>query len=258
MKLAASSSTLPTSQSHTSGHGSGQIPPALPSGLKSPQALRASAKKRPGNRERILLASIDLFNQSGVVAVTTNHIAAHLGISPGNLYFHFRNKEEIIRELFQAMCDETYVVWRPVKSHLTSPSELIERSYETFWKYRFFHREMYHLRRKDPELAQAWKKHISKTVRLLQAMYVQWVKAGMMKKLDDSREMQMISDTVLITSSSFLQFFESPERPATRRSIKTGVEHLLLFLLPYHTTQHQDVIRRRLADLRSSPGQRGG
>jgi hypothetical protein len=78
----------------------------------------------------------------------------------------------------------------------------------------------------------------------------------MMKKLDDSREMQMISDTVLITSSSFLQFFESPERPATRRSIKTGVEHLLLFLLPYHTNQHQDVIRRRLADLRSSPGQR--
>ncbi len=263
----ASPSTLPTSTSTASSLTNPALtPPALPSGLKSPQALRAATKKRPGNRERILLASIDLFNQSGVVAVTTNHIAAHLGISPGNLYFHFRNKEEIIRELFQAMCDETYVVWRPAKSHLTSPSELIERSYETFWKYRFFHREMYHLRRKDPELAKAWKKHISKTVRMLQAMYVSWVKAGMMRKIDDAsemremremREMQMISDTVLITSSSFLQFFESPERPATRRSIKTGVEHLLLFLLPYHTPQYQDVIRRRLADLRSSPGQRG-
>ena len=210
----------------------------------------ASTKKRPGNRERILTSSIDLFNQSGVVAVTTNHIAAYLKISPGNLYFHFRNKEEIIFELFEMMCAETYFVWRPTKGLPPSPSDLIERSYETFWKYRFFHREMYHLRRKDAELAKRWKAHIAKTIRLLQAAYAQWVKEGVMRKLADQREMQMISDTILITSSSFLQFFESSEKPATRRSLRTGLEHLLLFLLPYHTENYQNVVRTRLRELR--------
>jgi AcrR family transcriptional regulator len=204
--------------------------------------------KKAKNRERILEASVDLFNKSGVVAVTTNHIADHLDISPGNLYFHFRNKEEIVRELFDRMCKDTYAVWAPNNKldQYASPLELIERSYEIFWNFRFFHREMYHLRRKDPALARKWKAHISKSVRLLQATYVHWVKTGAMRKIEDPKEMAMISDLVLITSSSFLQFFESPEKPATKKTLRAGVEHILRLLLPYHTDQRQADVRRWL------------
>ena len=54
-------------------------------------------------KERILQTSIELFNRNGVTAITTNHIAKAMDISPGNLYFHYDNKEEIIlqRELKQ-------------------------------------------------------------------------------------------------------------------------------------------------------------
>lgn len=204
--------------------------------------------KKAKNRERILEASVDLFNKSGIVAVTTNHIADHLDISPGNLYFHFRNKEEIVRELFDRMCKETYAIWAPNNKldQYASPLQLIEQSYEVFWNYRFFHREMYHLRRKDPALARKWKAHIAKSVRMLQATYAHWVKTGVMKKIQDPKEMQMISDLVLITSSSFLQFFESPEKPATKKTLRHGVEHILRLLLPYHTDPQQADVRRWL------------
>ncbi|MDP1775780.1 MAG: TetR/AcrR family transcriptional regulator, partial [Moraxellaceae bacterium] len=57
-------------------------------------------------RDRILLKSLALFNEQGERAVTTNHIAAELGISPGNLYYHFANKESIIFGLFLRYSDE--------------------------------------------------------------------------------------------------------------------------------------------------------
>lgn len=205
--------------------------------------------KKLTNRDRILDISVELFNQSGVVAVTTNHIAEHLKISPGNLYFHFRNKEEIICELFDRMCFETYEVWLPNKKlgAYESPLTLVERTYDVFFKYRFFHREMYHLRRRDPRLAEKWRLHLRKTVRLLQATYSYWVKAQVMRKLDDASEMRMISDTVLITSSSFLLFFESPERPGSRRALHLGINHIMRFLLPYHSEKAQAEVLRHLA-----------
>ena len=51
--------------------------------------------------QHIIDASLQLFNQEGERVITTNHIAERMNISTGKLYYHFRNKEEIISELYQ-------------------------------------------------------------------------------------------------------------------------------------------------------------
>ncbi|MGE4131746.1 MAG: TetR/AcrR family transcriptional regulator [Bdellovibrionales bacterium] len=193
------------------------------------------ANERRTNRDRILDSGLELFNQNGTVAVTTNHIAKHLEISPGNLYFHFRNKEEILRQLFEYMCTETYALFPSRKNeiHMPTPEGLIESAFEVFFKYRCFHREMYHLRRNDPKLSAVWKKHLSKTNRLLLAAYAQWVRHGLMRSARRSDEMKFIADTVLITSNAFLNFYESPEKPARKASLRQGVEYTLRILEPY-------------------------
>lgn len=56
-------------------------------------------------RQRILVASLLLFNKQGVRSTTTNEIADEVDISPGNLHYHFRRKSDLVEALlaeFQA------------------------------------------------------------------------------------------------------------------------------------------------------------
>jgi AcrR family transcriptional regulator len=193
---------------------------------------------------KILQISIELFNRSGVVAVTTNHIAKSLEMSPGNLYFHFRNKEEIIRELFRQMCKETYALWRASRGvRLIHPLTLIEKNFEILWRYRFFHREMYYLRRKDPQLNRAWRAHISKILKLMAFMYRRWTKVGWFKPIQDEEERDFIVNVLLATASSFLHFFESAEKLPAKKHIEEGKRYVARLLIHWTEGQMKEEFR---------------
>lgn len=61
-------------------------------------------------KDKILETALELFNTSNTQAATTNHIAAAMGISPGNLHYHYKNREEIIFSLYERMFDELFPI----------------------------------------------------------------------------------------------------------------------------------------------------
>ncbi len=75
-------------------------------------------------RNRILVASLLLFNEHGEPGTPTNLIADEVDISPGNLHYHFKRKEQIVT----ALLDEFQADARRV---LEPPSETI--SIDDFW-----------------------------------------------------------------------------------------------------------------------------
>lgn len=111
-----------------------------------------------GNRARIIEASLELFNEHGAHAVSTNHIAAYLSISPGNLYYHFANRNEIIRAIFPHAA-EAVRASLPVSPDMEITAEDVGRYHligiETLWRFRFLFRDIDKDISGDPVLGQA-------------------------------------------------------------------------------------------------------
>ncbi len=120
-------------------------------------------------KQWILDTAIKLFNKHGSQAVSTKRLAAEMGISPGNLYYHFKNKEEIIRALFLSKLEDFKNIWGdedqpPLHRFLNSLKQIIFA-----WQdHRFFKLELVTLLIKDPELKKIY--HISKKEMFNQAI----------------------------------------------------------------------------------------
>ncbi len=111
-------------------------------------------------RDKIIQASIELFNEQGERNVTTNHIAAHLAISPGNLYYHFRNKEDIILSIYEeyarSLLLETLSKVSEEGKPLDSLVLYMDSVFQTTMKFRFFYSNLPVLLDKSPSLREKY------------------------------------------------------------------------------------------------------
>ena len=111
-----------------------------------------TVKPKAKRRDLILATSLQLFNEQGSHKVSTNHIAKAMGISPGNLYYHFKNKEHIIRELLARLVegfDSLVQVRGEFKSGIDLIAEAIEATAELIYAYRFIYVELAALLTRD-------------------------------------------------------------------------------------------------------------
>jgi AcrR family transcriptional regulator len=83
--------------------------------------------------EKILLMSLDLFNSQGERNITSVDIANELDISPGNLYYHFKGKDDIVNALV-----DSYVIKMNAIPQSSEDSE-------DFYKYLLYCLETMHL-----------------------------------------------------------------------------------------------------------------
>ena len=102
---------------------------------------------------KIIATAIDLFNIHGTKAISTNHIAEEMGISPGNLYYHFRSKNDIIRSISANFKNELESVFKIQLDTISDFSSNLTSLYNRFFKiqqsYQFLFLEGVHLTKQD-------------------------------------------------------------------------------------------------------------
>ncbi len=115
-----------------------------------------SRKAPRRTRERILETGLALFNQSGEPHVTTADIADEMNISPGNLYYHFRNKDDIIGELYAALDASLAPLFAGPSAQAADVEDLwlfLHLLFERMWQYRFFYRDLDEITSRNAKLA---------------------------------------------------------------------------------------------------------
>ena len=125
-------------------------------------------------RHRILVASLLLFNEHGVPRTTINDIADEIDISPGNLHYHFRRKEEIVDALTAEFQADARKVLHPPESEIVSLDEFwwfLHHLLELKGAYRFMLTDTEVLADDYPKVARALR-HFARAVRAAFELYL--------------------------------------------------------------------------------------
>lgn len=96
-------------------------------------------------KQKILDASVRLFNENGIDSVRLQQIAEEVGISVGNLAYHYKNKEAIIELVYDQVFEEFNTIFRQYLSqpNLADFDAQIAQFYHFFAKNNFYLSEFF-------------------------------------------------------------------------------------------------------------------
>lgn len=182
----------------------------------------------------ILDTAVRLFNQHGSQSVSTNRIAAEISISVGNLYYHFSNKEEIIRTLYDRMVAELDELWSDVgEPSINLLRKLFNDQIQQMWEYRFFQREQLALLIRDPLLSKKNREVRRRRRRDIEAFVRSLVESGVLSHVDDPGMIPDLVKAVWIVSENWLAFLELEGMEVNSKNIQSGTNLIMRVFMPY-------------------------
>lgn len=189
-------------------------------------------------KERIILESLELFNAQGERNVSTNHIAAHLNMSPGNLYYHFRNKSEIIYQIFknyELMVDTYLKVPEGRQVQIGDLLAYLDAVFNGLWAYRFLHRDLEHLLDCDESLRSDYREF---TLRCVQGIseIVRALEVGDIfdEQTEQERRFKALNVWLIVTNwMTFLKTMHGLDGASNPDAIRHGVYQVLDFITPH-------------------------
>jgi AcrR family transcriptional regulator len=183
----------------------------------------------------ILQTATRLFNEHGTARISTNHIAREAGISPGNLYYHFKDKAHIIREIYEEMIR----AWEPVYEHAEAGAgeetldTFIRGNFKMLWRYRFFYRENVALMQADPVLAAHQVEVNRKRFERQRALIREAARQGLLAFPDPDVQLDDVLTITWMIASHYLQHMEEMGRPVNEQGFEQGVLLLKKAIYPY-------------------------
>ncbi len=190
----------------------------------------------PKTRERILDISLAMFNDRGEPNVTTNHIADELEISPGNLYYHFRNKEDIVENLFARYEEKIDRVMVAPDERLPNLEDIwlqLHLAFETMWEYRFVYRDLVDLTSRNRKLRMHFARILKRATENATDVLKGLVEAGIMRA--SRAEIEATASNVILVATFWLSFNTVRGGALEKGSedLTQGIFQLMMLIAPF-------------------------
>jgi AcrR family transcriptional regulator len=197
------------------------------------------AKKPRRTAERILEVTLDLFNRFGEPNVSTTLISAELHISPGNLYYHYPAKDELINALF-----DRYEKGLTELLHAADNVRNVEDAwlffhmlFELIWQYRFLYRDLNDLLSKNRRLETHFQFVLKNKSRAIETV-LDGLGRGSAVRLD-RRDVPAVATSMVVVLTYWLsyEYVRDPRKALEPESagatLARGAWHVLSLLSPY-------------------------
>ena len=201
--------------------------------------MATPAKKPHRTAERILVVTLELFNRFGEPNVSTTAISAELGISPGNLYYHFPAKDELINNLFDRYERSLSELLRAADSvaNVEDAWLFFHMLFELIWQYRFLYRDLNDLLSKNRRLETHFQSVLKHKERAVQQVLGGLSRGNAMRI--DARATPPVATAMVVVLTYWLSFeyVRDPrnalEPASAGAALLRGAFHVLSLLSPY-------------------------
>ncbi len=186
------------------------------------------------------MTSLALFNDEGEAHTTTIDIANEMDISPGNLYYHFKGKDQIISELFQQYeLALSGTLTAPIEKPLSTELDRVEDNWyflyvvmEEMYQYRFLYHNLDDILQRYPDIRRSFRR----LIQLKRAAVFAICQTLMQQEIIDARDQQLLGlvDNMTLTLTfwfNYDQLLHEPRPPEI--TIHQGVLQLLTQVAPY-------------------------
>lgn len=203
-------------------------------------------KKTSKTKEKIKSSAIKLFNDSDTLSVTTNHIAKDLGMSPGNLYYHYKNKEDIIKDIYCDMSQkfESFNSFELIQNS-ENPLKVLDEMFNIYGKlfleYKFMMRDINTLMALYPQLKKMFLQRQSKRIVQVEALIKHFISIGIFEEVNEEEINLRARLNWFI--SSYWHFFSQSTGKSIEEAIKESKEIVFrINIYPYLTSKGKRLI----------------
>ena len=193
-------------------------------------------------KQKILESALELFNATNTRAATTNHIAKATGISPGNLHYHYKNREAIILKLYEQMLSESTLLVQDLPKNIVELFEHQKAMSRILWKYRFFYRELLFLLSSDPLLKEQYIKDNVAHRERIRITFGNLAAHGDLEIPYDN-VLEQLTDTIMLVLEFWNPMVETLGKDINEESFEDATTHIRGAMRPYLTKQALDVLK---------------